>query len=47
MFIGVDVRRNSAAPFHAHAWVHCDGAVVIGAIDNLTDFKVLCTLRPQ
>ena len=43
--VGVRVRRNSAVPFDAHAWVHCDGAVVIGAIENLTDFTLLCTLR--
>lgn len=46
LIIGVDVRRDSAVPFQAHAWVHCNGAVVIGAIDNLEDFKVLCALRP-
>jgi hypothetical protein len=42
---GVRVRRDSASPFQAHAWVECEGAVAIGAIDNLSDFEVLTPLR--
>jgi len=45
--IGVRVPRNHDVPFKAHAWVECGGTVVTGAIDELADFKVLTTLRPQ
>ena len=45
--IGVRVRGNSDVPFKAHAWVECGGTVVTGAIEELADFKVLTTLRPQ
>jgi hypothetical protein len=39
--IGVRVRGDSVVPVEAHAWVECDGAVVIGAIENLSEFQVL------
>ena len=45
--IGIRVRSNRHVPLEAHAWVECGGAVVTGAIDDLADFKVLTTLRPQ
>jgi len=45
--IGVRVRGNCDVPLEAHAWVECGGAVVTGAIEDLPDFKVLTTLRPQ
>jgi hypothetical protein len=45
--IGVRVRGNTAVPFEAHAWVECDGAVAIGAIENLSDYEVLTALRSQ
>ncbi len=45
--IGVRVRGNSDVPFEAHAWVECGGAVVTGAIEDLSDFKVLPALRPR
>lgn len=32
------VRRH---PLEAHAWVECEGAVVVGAIEDLTDYLVL------
>jgi hypothetical protein len=45
--IGVRVRGNCDVPLEAHAWVECGGALVTGAIEDLADFKVLTTLRPQ
>jgi hypothetical protein len=45
--IGVRVRGNTGVPLEAHAWVECDGAVAIGAIENLSDYKVLTALRSQ
>ena len=47
MRIGVRVRGDGNVPFKAHAWVECGGTVVTGAIEELADFKVLTTLRPQ
>jgi hypothetical protein len=45
--MGVRVGSKSAVPIEAHAWVECEGAVAIGAIEHLSDFEVLTTLRPQ
>jgi hypothetical protein len=45
--IGVRVRDRSDAPIQAHAWVVCGSGVVTGAIEDLADFNVLTTLRPQ
>jgi hypothetical protein len=46
--IGVRAGDNGAGPVEAHAWVvDCGGAVAVGAVDDLTDFKVLATLEPQ
>jgi hypothetical protein len=45
--IGVRVRGNSAVPIESHAWLECDGAVAIGAIENLSSFKVLTALRSR
>jgi transglutaminase superfamily protein len=39
--IGVRVRASRDEPLEAHAWVECGGAVAIGAIENLSDFKAL------
>ena len=47
LYIGVRVRRNSAVPFEAHAWVECEGGVAIGGIESLPDFKVLTALTSQ
>jgi hypothetical protein len=44
--IGVRRRRASGAVFESHAWVTCNEAVAIGAVDDLSDFKVLLTLTP-
>ena len=37
------VRRANGAPIplSPHAWVECDGAVVIGAVDGLAEYAVL------
>lgn len=45
--IGVRAGDDGAGPIQAHAWVDCGGAVAVGAIDDLTDFKVLAPLEPQ
>jgi hypothetical protein len=45
--IGVRVRAGRDRPFEAHAWVECGGAVAIGAIENLSDFKALTASKPQ
>lgn len=44
--LGVRV-RDGVLRIEGHAWVECDGAVAIGAIENLSDFKLLTVLRPQ
>ena len=43
--IGVRVRGNGAGPIEAHAWVDCNGLVVTGAIEDLSDFRVLAAPR--
>jgi hypothetical protein len=43
--IGVRVRRDRPAALQAHAWVECHGEVAIGAVEDLSDFKVLMALR--
>jgi hypothetical protein len=35
------VRRPDRVPLEAHAWVECEGEVVIGGVDRLTDYAVL------
>lgn len=45
--IGVRVLGSGSVPIGAHAWVQCDGAVAIGAMENLSDFKVLAAVRSQ
>jgi hypothetical protein len=37
----IGVRRADSSPLQAHAWVECDGDVVIGAVDSLADHAVL------
>lgn len=39
--IGVRLHRNSARPLEAHAWVECDGGIVVGEVDDLADYAVL------
>lgn len=41
--IGVRAHPASVAPLEAHAWIECGGAVAIGRIESLQDFKVLIT----
>jgi hypothetical protein len=41
--IGVRLRGSRDVPLEAHAWVECGGAVVTGAIADLSEFKVLHT----
>jgi len=38
---GIKRRENRARPLAAHAWVECDGRVVVGQIENLDDYAVL------
>jgi hypothetical protein len=37
----IGVRSGSRTPLDAHAWVECDGLVVVGDVDALTDYAVL------
>jgi Transglutaminase-like superfamily len=37
----IGVRRDGAAPFEAHAWVECNGAVVIGELPEMAAYAVL------
>ncbi len=43
--IGVRVAEGDPTPFEAHAWVECEGAVVIGVVEHLADFGVLGARR--
>lgn len=45
--IGVRASTRDAGAIAAHAWVDYDGAVVLGAVDNLDDFRLLATLEPK
>lgn len=45
--IGVRAVADSDVPVQAHAWVECGGAVVTGAIEDFSDFKVLPAPRPR
>jgi hypothetical protein len=40
-----DVGPDSTLTMDAHAWVECDGRVVVGAIDDLNDYAVLSAQR--
>ncbi|HUE89813.1 MAG TPA: lasso peptide biosynthesis B2 protein [Vicinamibacterales bacterium] len=44
--IGVRGGGNGSAPIEAHAWIDCDDAVAIGAIEDLSEFRVLAAPRP-
>jgi hypothetical protein len=43
--IGVRLRRDNIVTLEAHAWVECGGVVAIGALEDLSHFEVLTTLR--
>jgi hypothetical protein len=47
MCLGVRVRPDRAVAIEGHAWVECDGAVAVGGIDNISDFKVLTPPRSR
>ena len=38
---------GSVSPLEAHAWVECNGAVAIGALDDLATFERLATWSGQ
>jgi hypothetical protein len=45
--IGVYGRAtNAARPLEAHAWVECEGRVVVGKVQNLADYTVLTPTAP-
>lgn len=45
--IGVQARASNAArPLEAHAWVECEGRVVVGKVQNLADYTVLTPTAP-
>jgi len=37
----IGVRQGKSPALDAHAWVECDGAIVIGTIDTLGDYAIL------
>jgi hypothetical protein len=39
--LGVRPPGHRPVPLQAHAWVECEGAVVVGAIDDLADYAPL------
>jgi hypothetical protein len=39
--LGVRHDGEPLNPFTAHAWVECQGLVVMGAVDDLGDYHVL------
>jgi len=39
--IGVQDPGNTSKPLEAHAWVECDGHVVVGELENLAAYVVL------
>jgi len=43
--IGVRILPDTRMPLEAHAWVECDGAVAVGAIEHLSTFHVLTPAR--
>jgi hypothetical protein len=43
--IGVRASGTGTVPIEAHAWVDCNGRVAIGAIEELSDFRVLAAPR--
>ena len=43
--IGVRASGKATVPIEAHAWVDCKGLVAIGAIEDLSDFRVLAAPR--
>lgn len=45
--IGVQGRASNAArPIEAHAWVECEGRVVVGKVQNLAEYRVLTPTAP-
>lgn len=38
---GVRKRGDRVSPLEAHAWVECDGEVVLGEIESLPDYAIL------
>jgi hypothetical protein len=39
--LGVRRDDDSVNPFTAHAWVECQGLVVMGAVDEMGEYHVL------
>jgi hypothetical protein len=44
--IGVRGREGAAVPLDAHAWVECDGRVVVGDVDDLAAYDRLRPVAP-
>jgi hypothetical protein len=43
--VHVGVRRDGQGKVEAHAWVHCNGRVVVGNVQDLGAFLPLPSLR--
>jgi hypothetical protein len=41
LHIGVRLHRPGSTPLQAHAWVKCEGQIVVGALDDLGEYAVL------
>jgi hypothetical protein len=39
------VLRSGAASVEGHAWVECDGGIIIGAVDRQSDYRTLEPVR--
>jgi Transglutaminase-like superfamily len=46
LHIGVRERDSASVPLDAHAWVECDGRVVAGEMDDLSEYGRLEPVRP-
>jgi hypothetical protein len=45
--IGIQPRaRGAAKPLEAHAWVECEGCVVVGDVPDLAEYTVLTSSAP-
>jgi Transglutaminase-like superfamily len=45
--IGVRIDRRGERPLEGHAWIECQGAVSIGAVEDLSDFKALAAMEAR
>jgi hypothetical protein len=39
--VGVQARGDGSKPLKAHAWLECEGHIVVGELENLAEYAVL------